>query len=394
MGLRSPRLLMLLHGYFPDEPRVAAEARAALDAGFEVDVVALRRPGDEVEEVVAGIHLRRLPVEHRRGAGLLGTIREYASFALRASVEASRLARRRRYDVVQVHSPPDFLVLATVVPRLFGARAVLDVHDLASDMFAMRFERRPGARLADQALRLVERWAARTSFAVLTVHEPYRRELAARGVPRENVTVVMNSLDERLLPPPRSDAARDGFTIVYHGTVAPHYGVDLIFEAAGALRNRIPGIRVSIFGEGDAIPALRARARALGIEEMVEMSGRYLPQEEVLRAAQEASVGVVPNLPTRLNRYALSTKLLEYVALGVPVVCADLPTIREHFSDEEIRFFRAGDAASLAEALAEVAADPSAAERRAAAARRRYEAYRWEHSARAYVDVLQRAATP
>lgn len=389
---RPPRLLMLLHGYFPDEPRVASEARAATDGGFEVDVVALRRPGEPAAQEVEGVHLRRLPIQHRRGGGVASTMWEYVAFTTLASIEAARLGFRRRYAVVQVHNPPDFLVVAALVPRLLGARIVLDVHDLASDMFMMRFERRPGARAADRLLRLVERWAARVSTAVLTVHEPYREELATRGVPREKITVVMNSLDERLLPTTPPDPGSTGFTIFYHGTVTPHYGVGLIVEAAGQLRDRTPGLRIEIYGDGDALPDLEARVRELGLGDVLTLGG-YVPQADVLRAAQTASVGVVPNLPTRLNRFALSTKLLEYVALGVPVVSADLPTIREHFADDEVRYFKAGDADSLAEALADVAADPEGAARRAAAARRRYEGYRWEHSADAYVNVLCRVAS-
>jgi glycosyltransferase involved in cell wall biosynthesis len=378
---------MLLHGYYPDEPRVAAEARAARDAGFEVDVIAMRRPGEAAEEIVDGVALRRLPVEHRRGNRLLGTLREYVLFTALATVVAAR-GSGRRYDIVQVHNPPDFLVLAALIPRLRGARIVLDVHDLASDMFAMRFERLPGAGIADRALKALERWAARTSDAVLTVHEPYRRELVQRGVAAETITVVMNSLDERLLPQEPAGGRRDGFDVFYHGTVTPHYGVSLIIDAASEAVRRIPELRIQIYGDGDAVPELERRARSYGIEDRLTVTG-YVPQAEALRAAVSASVGVVPNLPTRLNRYALSTKLLEYVALGVPVISAGLPTIREYFSDDEVLYFRPGDAAALAAAIEQVAADPAAAVVRAEAARRRYEAYRWHHSAGNYVGVLR-----
>lgn len=385
---------MLLHGYYPDEPRVLAEASAAADAGFDVDVVALRRPGDPAVAESDGVRCIRLPIRHRRGAGAAAVLGEYVGFTFLAALKAARLAPRR-YDVVQVHNPPDFLVAAALVPRLLGARIIFDVHDLASDMFAMRFERLPGAGPADRMLRLVERAAARFSSAVLTVHEPYRRELAARGVPLEKVTVVMNSLDERLLPPANaSPEAPAGFRVVYHGTLTPHYGVALVVEAVGELHARVDDLRLDIYGEGDAVPELEERASVLGIEEIVRISGKYLPQYEVLRAVQGATVGVIPNLPTRLNRYALSTKLLEYVALGIPVVAADLPTIREHFSDDEVRYFRAGDAASLADALADVESDPASAGRRAAAATRRYEQYRWQHSRQAYLDVLRALARP
>lgn len=388
---RRPRLLMLLHGYYPDEPRVLAEATAAVDAGFEVDILTLRRPGGQGVKDVDGVRCIELPIQHRRGAGVATVLGEYLGFTLLATLKAARLARRR-YDVVQVHNPPDFLFVAALVPRLLGARIVFDVHDLASDMFAMRFERLPGAGVADRILRLVERAAAASSSAVLTVHEPYRRELAARGIPLEKVTVVMNSLDERLLPPPEPSASSQECRVVYHGTVTPHYGVALLVQAAGLLRDRVANLRVEIYGEGDAVVQLRDDARALGIEDDVQISGTYLPQRDVLRAVQGATVGVIPNLPNRLNRYALSTKLLEYVALGIPVVSADLPTIREHFSDDEVRYFRAGDAGSLADALAAIAADPAMARAQAEAALRRYEHYRWTRSKQAYIDVLRRVS--
>jgi glycosyltransferase involved in cell wall biosynthesis len=382
---------MIVHGPYP-EPRVGIEAAAAVDAGYDVDILATRRGGDAASEIVSGARVLRLPVEHRRGIGVLASLREYLEFTLRAALAAGRLAWRQRYDVVQVHNPPDFLVLAAAVPRALGARVVLDIHDLSSDMFAMRFGARSGSGLVERLLRLVERWAASSSFAVLTVHEPYRQELAARGIPADKITVVMNSVDERLLPPASARRHPEPFTIVYHGTVTPHYGVDLIVEAAAAIRPSVPDLRVVIHGEGDGLPRLRSRAAELGLSDAVRIDGVALAREDVLRAVQGASVGVIPNLPTRLNRYALSTKLFEYVALGIPVVAAALPTLRSHFSDEEVLYFRPGDSESLAEALANVAADPSAAQRRVAAASRRYDAYRWEKNARAYLAVLDAAS--
>jgi glycosyltransferase involved in cell wall biosynthesis len=78
-----------------------------------------------------------------------------------------------------------------------------------------------------------------------------------------------------------------------------------------------------------------------------------------------------------------------YVALGIPVVAADLPTIREYFSEDELLYFRAGDSGALARALVEVASEPERAAERAANARRRYESYRWHRNAAIYVDLLR-----
>jgi glycosyltransferase involved in cell wall biosynthesis len=382
---------MVVHGDYPQDVRVAREVRAAVDGGFDVCVVATRRPGDRRHEVVDGVAVQRLPISHRRGGGAFAVLAEYVGFALLASLAVLRLSLPRRLDVLQVHNPPDFLVVAALLPKLLGTRIVLDVHDLSSDMFAMRFAGSPLARWAERALLLVERYACRIADAVVTVHEPYRRELERRGTPLEKTVVILNSLDEQLLPQRVRTPTNAPFRVVYHGTVTPHYGVDLLVDAFAAVAEQVPGAVLTVYGEGDAVPALLAAAEALGLTDRVELTGELLPQAETLRRVEGAAVGVIPNRPTKLNRFALSTKLFEYVALGVPVVVADLPTLRDHFDDTEVMFFRAGDARSLADGLLAVAADYDAALERARNARRRYDAhYRWSLQAERYRALLHR----
>lgn len=383
-------LCMVVHGPYPiGEPRVARQARAAFEAGFDVDVVATRRDGEPPTEVVDGVRVFRLPVEHRRGGGVFQVLREYLGFTALATFHVARLSADRRYSVVQIHNPPDFLIAAAIFPKLQGARIVFDVHDLSPDLFASRFEGRRGGAVLDAALCWTERLATRLADAVITVHEPYRQVLSARSVSASKVTVVMNSLDESLLP--QAPARREGsdFRVFYHGTVTAWYGLELLVDAFASILTARPHARLEIQGEGDAITAVRDRAEALSISSHVSAPGSYLPQADVLALAQGAGVGVIPNLPTRLNRYALSSKLFEYVALGIPVVSADLPTIRAHFDDSEIRYFRAGDAESLAEALLDVARYPHDAAERVAAARARYQEYRWPGNAARYLALLE-----
>jgi glycosyltransferase involved in cell wall biosynthesis len=385
---RGHKLCMIVHGPFPPDPRVSRAVGVAVAHGWDVDVLATGQPGQPSLEHFDGARVIRLPIAHHWGAGALHTVREYLGFTTLATVRLARLGAERRYDVVHVNNPPDFLVFAAIVPKLLGAKVLFDVHDLSSDMFAMRFGGRPGFRIADQLLRLLERWSARVADAVITVHEPYRRELAARGVPLEKITVVMNSVDERLLPRESDVPSDNGFRIVYHGTITPLYGVHLLVEAIARVADDVPATRLDIYGDGDSLPEIRCLAKTMGVADRVHLSGRFLPHAEVLERVRTASVGVVPNLPTPLNRFALSTKLFEYVALGVPVVSADLLTIRQHFSDSEVLFFRAGDVDALSTALLEIRREPEAAAARVEAARRRYEPYRWSLHARRYAHLL------
>jgi len=380
---------MIVHGPYPvGEPRVTREARAALLGGWSVDVVACTRAGEAREEVVEGVNVIRLPITHRRGVGFIATAREYFAFAILAATRVTRRHVRRRYDVIQVHNPPDFLVYAALLPRLMGARLVFDIHDLSPDMFAMRFGGGRVVRTADRVLRAIERHACAVADSIVTVHEPYRRELVTRGVPGDKISVVMNVVDQSRLPSMRASLQRDK-RIIYHGTVTPHYGVELLCEAFGHIALEVPDATLEIYGEGDALDGIRGHVEKLGLNDRVRLSGSYIPHREILEAVAGAAVGVVPNLPTRLNRFALSSKLFEFIALGVPVVSADLETIRAHFSDSEVRFFAAGDAAELAAALRDVLGNPNESRARAGRARDRYERdYSWPLQARRYLDLL------
>lgn len=386
---------MVVHSDFPRDVRVVREVRVAVDAGFAVHVIATRREGEPRRQLVDGANVHRLPISHRRGAGAFGVFVEYVAFAALATFRLARLSLRRRFDVVHVHNPPDFLIVAALVPKLLGSRVVFDVHDLSSDMFAMRFPSAWWARVGERGLRKMEQVACRVADVVITVHEPYRAELARRGASADRTLVVLNTVDEALLPNPSRPPSRHPFRIVYHGTVTPHYGVGLLVQALGDVIERVADARLEIYGEGDAVRELAADAEALGIAARLTMTGELLPQAEVLRRVQGASVGVIPNLPTQLDQFALSTKLFEYVALGIPVVSADLPTIRKHFSDREILYFRAGDFRSLAEAIVAIADDLDGATDRARAAKRRYdESYRWQLQADTYAATLQQLAQP
>ena len=372
----------------PSDVRVAREARVALRDGFQVDIISTRPPGTASADVVEGARAIILPIVHRQGAGLLGALWEYVAFTALASARAAAGSLSRRYSVVQIHNPPDFLMLAALVPKLLGSKVVFDVHDLSSDMFTMRFADRPGGRLIEHVLRAVETSAARAADLVVTVHRPYQRELVARGVPPEKVHVVMNSLDERLPHAAPAANGRGDIVVVYHGTLTPHYGVHVLVEAVAHAARHVPRLCLEIYGHGDALPYLKQRAADLGISSRVTFAGA-MSHTEVLSRVSCASIGVVPNLPTRLNRFALSSKLFEYIVLGIPVVSSDLPTIREHFPDGELLFFRAGDPGALADALIAVAEDPEGAASRATVARRRYLSdYAWSPNAERYASLL------
>jgi glycosyltransferase involved in cell wall biosynthesis len=375
---------MLVHGPYPvGEERVLREARALVARGYAVDIVAMRQPGEAAREWVEGCRVFRLPVSV--GPRTRSHVAyEYIAFLFLASGWLLRSVARP-YSVIQIHNPPDFLLAAGLLPRLRGTRLVFDVHDFAPELFLLHFQHAP--RLVVRSLFSIERWAFRRADIVLTVNESYRKRIAEKRRRQSGVAVVLNSLDEGLLPE-RRPAPSKHFRVVTHGTLNLHYGVDVLVDAFAKLHNLHPNARLEIYGDGDAVPLIRRRISEVGVESVTTFDGRYLPQREALDHVLGASVGVVANLGHPRNHAALPVKLLEYVAMGIPVVTSDLAAIRDYFSEEEVRFYPPGDGDALAAALVEVATDASLASSRAQRALERYRDYRWSEQADRYVDLM------
>jgi glycosyltransferase involved in cell wall biosynthesis len=219
-------------------------------------------------------------------------------------------------------------------------------------------------------------------------------QLLRAGVDPRKVTVIMNSVDLQLLKgvpqraTPLGGSSDDYFTLAYHGTLTHWYGVDLLLEAMAHLRDSLPQIRALVLGDGDALDSLRELALKRGLEDCVEFSGRYLSINDTLARVAHAQCGVIPNRSTTLNRYALSSKLFEYIALRIPVVVSRLETLSAHFHPDEVTFFEPDDALSLAEAITWVVEHPFEAAAKTRRASARAQEYSWERNRARYAAVL------
>jgi len=382
------RVLVLRHGHYPEDPRVRREAAALVARGHEVEVICLRRPGEAAREAVGGVRVRRLPIGHRR-TSVARYVREYGAFFAGAAVLATLRHVRRPVDVVQVNTMPDALVFAAIGPKLLGARVMLDLHEVMPELCRSKFgvgPRHPMVRL----LAAVERWAVRFADRCLAVSEPCLARHVSRGSPEAKFAVVMNAADPALFPPRQGPPpAREGAPLVVsHGTLVARYGFDLVVRAVA----RLPGARLEILGEGDERPTLEALARELGVADRVTFAGR-VPLTEVAARIGRADVGVVAHRADAFTALVVPTKLLEYVAVGVPAVVARAPAVEAYFDEDMIEMFAPGDVDDLARAIAGLFADEGRRRRLAAAASERFGGrYGWPVMAAAYVAQMEALA--
>ncbi len=382
------RIAIVAHATLPGDPRLRRQAEALRDAGYEVDLIGLRDRGQAETEEWHGMRILRLPVR-RRFRGFAGHLGEYLAFASLAAVKLAAEHRHRRYRLVQVATLPDFLAFSALPVRLTGIPLLLDLHEDMPEFYRDRF--RGGAR---QALFPLVSGAARASAAVadglITVHQPLRELAIARGVPAERISVVMNSPDERLFDPSRHERRpfrADGtLRIVHHSNLQPIYGLDVAVEAMALID---PGLkaRLDVYGDGPFRDEIEAVIVRHGVRDRVTLHGR-VALDDLPAILAGSDLAVVPSRPEPYLAYSLSTKLLESVAMGVPVIASDLHTVRLHFAAAAIRYVPGGDPAALARAISALAADPAAAARQADEARREAEPYAWAIQRATYLGVV------
>lgn len=393
MTAAARRHCMVVDNTYPD-PRVEREANALLERGYQVDVICQLSRGAPRTEHDGRLSIYRLPVKRRRGASALVQLWEYLAFGAWATAMVTLRHLRARYDVVQVHNVPDFLVFSAVVPKLLGASVILDLHDLMPEFFASRFGgdlRRPLAR----AVLFQERLSTGFADRVITVTELWRRRLIQRGTPQDKVHVVMNLPDEQAYPTREPVIRRhEGpLTVVYHGTLTRRYGIDVLLMAFALARKRTP-LRLVIHGRGEYREDGIALAKDLGIDDAVTWSTGNLSTADLSALIGQGDIGVVPNRNDLFTDEILPTKLMEYVALGIPSVVSRTTAVESHFTDDMVRFAEPGNAEDLAAALVELANDPEQRSALASNAQRFSRQFRWADQAADYVALVDRLAQP
>ena len=384
------RLAMVAHAVFPGDPRLRRQTDALVAAGHQVDLFCLRAPGEAAEERVRDVRVVRLPV-HRAFSGFAGHLAEYLAFAGIAAVRLAREQGRRRYRLVQVATLPDFLAFAAAPLKLSGVPLLLDLHEDMPEFFRDRFAHRALQPLLP-AVAGAAKASAWVADEIITVHEPLRELSIARGVPPDKISVVMNSADTDLFDPgrhPRRPFMEDGeLRLIHHSNLQRIYGLEVLIEAIARIGPELP-IRADIYGDGPYRPQLEAVVARTGTGDRAHLNGP-VPIDELPALIAAADVGVIPSLPEPYMQYSLSTKLLEYAAMGIPIVASDLGTIRAHFTADAIAYVPGGDPDALAGALRALAADPVGTARLGAEAHRQEAQYEWEEQAQRYVAIVER----
>lgn len=385
---RAPlRVCMIAYSFYETDNRVMRYAETLARRGDHVDVLALQRDCQPREEVLDGVHLFRLQRREVNEKGKLSYLARIAQFLFRAMYQVSARHLRRRYDFIHVHSVPDFLVFAAWLPRIAGTPIVLDIHDILPEFYNSKFGTRSGS-LTFRFLQRVEKLSGRFSGHVIVANHIWQERLLSRSIEPGKCTVVLNSPDRSIFK--KSDgkpAAQERFSLLYPGSINWHQGLDLAIRAFERISNQVPHVDFHIYGEGPLKQDLVALVQELNLESRVFFH-KPIALREMAKVIEAADLGIVPKRNDNFGNEAFSTKILEFMAVGVPVVVSDTMVDKYYFDDSVVRFFQAGDEEDLARRVLELIRSPESRRLQAEQATRFIDKNDWTSRKHEYLALV------
>jgi glycosyltransferase involved in cell wall biosynthesis len=380
------KICMIAYTRYASDARVRREAEALAARGDQVDFICVKEQKDGTRQSYGGVRLFPISASRYQGDRTLFYLAIYLSFLVRSFALVTRLFFKNRYDIIQVHTMPDFLVFAALIPKLFGAKIILDVHDLMPELYICKFgpNRR---RLFVKFITWIERRSIAFADRAIAVHVPHRDALVHHGNSVDKFIVLLNVPDPHIFERNGHFRSDDRFRLIYHGTVARRHGLDVALRAVGAIKSQIPNLEFLIIGHGDDLPRVKGLAEELQLQSCVRFLGT-MPVEQLPNHLIQADVGLVPILYDTFTRYMLPLKLMEYARMGIPAIVSDTETIRAYFDSQMVRFCKPGNDQDLAEAILELYRNPDRRTELVRAVARFNSTYNWDQQKKVYFELV------
>lgn len=381
--LQGKRAAVLLYSYYPSDSRPRREAESLVAAGYEVDLICLQESESEPKrELINGVNVKRLPLSKRRESKL-AYIRQYLSFLMACAAWLAFWSAKKRYRIVHVHNMPDFLVFGAVVPKMTGAKVIIDLHDPMPELMMSIYDLPEHHRYVTW-LKSLEKWSIAFADLVLTPNIAFRDLFISRGCPAEKIGIVMNSPQMEIFDPAkyaaRGQAVSNGerpFRLMYHGLIAERHGLDTAIEALAQIRSQIPSLEFHIYGGRTAyLEKIEQMVEHLHLRDCVDYCG-FKPQSIIAEAIAGADLGVIPNRRCPFTEINMPTRIFEYLAMGKPVIAPNTRGIRDYFDAQSLLLFEPGNSSDLAEKILWVFRNRDQAADLAERGRRVYHEHLW-----------------
>ena len=389
---RPIRACMVGYAFYEMDNRIRRYAETLVRLGHQVDVIAIGQEGQPASEVISGVRVYRVQRRVVNEKGQLSYLGRLLLFLLKSSWFLTLKQLRSPYDLVHVHSVPDFEVAAAWLPKLMGSKVILDVHDLVPELYSSKFNVAPDSFIKKLLIGL-ERISARFSDHVIIANHLWQQTMQSRSVEPVKCTAILNFPDPHIFYRRGRARSDNKLILLYPGTLNSHQGLDIAIRAFARIKDQALEAEFHIYGRGPEKTALLRLISELHLEDRVFVKDP-VPLTQIAEIMENADLGVVPKRKSSFGNEAFSTKIFEFMTLGVPVLAADTRIDRYYFNDSIIRFFRSEDEVDLASNMLAMIKHKELRDALARNASDFMKGNSWEEKKHEYLALVQRLLNP
>lgn len=381
------KVCMLAYSFYENDARIKQYATALVERGDTVDVIALRHPGQPVRSVLNGVNVFRVQTRMVNERGPFTYLFRIIRFLLLSAVFIARRQFSEKYQLIHVHSVPDFLVFAAIVPKLLGTPVILDIHDVLPEFYASKF-RVKGDAFLFRCLVLVERLSIGFADHAIVANHLWCERVASRcGMPHK-CSPIRNYPARNLFSPGIRTRTNGKFLITYPGSLNWHQGVDVAISAFAKIKDQMPDAEFHIYGEGPAKQSLIRLADSLGMGDRVIFHG-LLPTEQIVQVMADTDLAVEPKRAgSQFGNEALSMKIFEFMAVGVPLVVSRTQIHQYYYTDDLVKYYDSDDESELAANMILLRKNSALRQRQVSNALKYVEAHSWDVDKHHYLGIV------
>jgi glycosyltransferase involved in cell wall biosynthesis len=390
------KICMVAYTTYESDNRVRRYAETLVKRGDQVDVIAISAghgEAQEQEKEVGGVTVYR--IQHRnyderhKWTYALRLLR----FLWRSSATLTRLHKRNRYDVIHVHNMPDFLVFAAWYPKLTGTKLILDIHDVVPELFANKFRTRFKSAYVGLLIG-IEKMSASFVDHVIVSNHLWHETLVARSAPEGKCSVLINHVDSEIFSRHARTRTDGKFIVLFPGSFQWHQGLDIAIEAFARFKAKVPNAEFHLYGGagGNMELELRQQVRRLDLEDSIKFFDG-ISLDQMAQVIANADLGVVPKRADSFGNEAYSTKIMEFMSQGVPVVVSRTKVDTFYFSEGVVHFFQSGDSEAMAGAMLDVFNNNDLRQSLIERGYEYVEHHDWGHKKKEYLDLIDSLST-
>ena len=379
---------MVAHAFYDCDNRIRRYAETLVKNGWTVDAFVLRQKNQPMRGTLKGVNLYRIQERTCREKSKFSYLLCLFKFLLCSMAWLGFKNVKKKYDIVHVHSVPDFEVFAAWLPKMMGAKIILDIHDIVPELYLKKFNLNKNTCLY-KLLLLSEKLSTRFADYVIIANHIWQKRLIGRSVSEKKCSTILNYPDPDIFFPCRKKGANRNFTLLYPGTLSIHQGVGTVIKAMRLIKDNRSDIEFHIYGKGTDEEYFKGLSRQLDLCDVVFFKG-LVSLEEVAVAMSNTDIGIEPKLAELFSDEAFSTKILEFMLLEVPII-ASVTTIHNYYiGDDLVKYYPSGDEKALANAIVELRSDAQMRTRLVENGKNFIAKNNWGVKKSEYLDVVDR----